>query len=107
MIRTISLRLSSSEISKKELEDMGEDVSDYVVQTRAKLQQTIKELTRTDSNKEGVNIVDPNGSLKNTYEILKEISQVYKEIQEEDKKYGSNRAAALVEYLAGSFTSIS
>lgn len=101
-IRTISLRLSSSEISKKELEDMGEDVSDYVVQTSAKLQQTIKELTRTDSNKEGVNIVDPNGSLKNTYEILKEISQVYKEIQEEDKKYGSNRAAALVEYLAGS-----
>lgn len=99
-VRTISLRIASSEISKKQLEELGEDVQDYIVQTRAKLQETIKSLTKTESNKEGVNIIDPNGSLKSTYQILKEISGVYQEIQKEDKQFGTNRASALVEYLA-------
>ena len=103
-IRTISLRIASSEISKKQLEELGEDVQDYIVQTRAKLQETIKSLTKTEGNKEGVNIIDPNGSLKSTYQILKEISGVYQEIQKEDKQFGTNRASALVEYLAGVFT---
>lgn len=101
MIRTISLRIASSEIAKEQLAEMGEDTSDYVVQTTAKLQEKIKQLTKTETNKEGVNIVDPNGSLKSTYEILLEISKVYKEIQDMDKKTGNNRAATLVEVLAG------
>ena len=46
-------------------------------------------------------LTDANGNYKNTYEIFKEISGVYKEIQEEDKKFGTNRAQALVEVLAG------
>ena len=100
-IRTISLRIASSEIAKQQLDELGEDTTDYVVQTTAKLQQKIKDLTKTEFNKEGVNIVDPNGSLKSTYDILLEISKVYKDIQEDDKKNGSNRASALVELLAG------
>lgn len=99
-IRTISLRIASSEVAKKELEEIGEDTSDYVVRTTAKLQQKIKDLTKV-GDKEGVNIVDPNGSLKSTYEILLDISKVYKQIQEQDKKTGNNNAQALVELLAG------
>lgn len=99
-IRTISLRIASSEIAKEQLSELGEDTSDYVVQTTAKLQQKIKQLTATETNKEGVNIVDPNGSLKSTYQILLEISKVYKDIQDMDKKTGNNRAATLVEVLA-------
>ena len=38
--------------------------------------------------------------LKVTARLL-DISKIYKEIQEEDKKYGTNRAQALVEQLAG------
>lgn len=102
-IRTISLRIASSEIAKNQLEEIGEDTSDYVVQTTAKLQQKIKDLTKTASNKEGVNIVDPNGSLKSSYDILLQIAKVYKEIQKEDKERGSNRASALVELLAGRY----
>ena len=35
------------------------------------------------------------------YEILLGIAKVYKEIQEQDKKLGTNHATALVEELAG------
>lgn len=46
-------------------------------------------------------MLDDNGNLRNTYQILLDIAKVYKEIQEEDKKAGTNRANALVETLAG------
>ena len=46
-------------------------------------------------------VLDANGNLRNTYDILLDIAKVYKEIQEEDKKAGTNRANALVEAIAG------
>lgn len=101
-IRTISLRIVGTEEAKQELESLGEDTTDYVVQTAAKQRATIMDYTAVASNGgRGVDILDANGNYKNTYEIFKEISGVYKEIQEEDKKFGTNRAQALVEVLAG------
>lgn len=100
-IRTISLRISGTEEAKEELESLGED-TEGVVQTRSKLNETIKNYTAVASNEgKGISILDDNGNLRNTYEILLDISKIYKEIQEEDKKYGTNRASALVETLAG------
>lgn len=101
-IRTISLRIVGTEEAKQELESLGEDTTDYIVQTAAKQRATIMNYTAVASNGgKGVDILDANGNYKNTYEIFKEISGVYKEIQEEDKKFGTNRAQALVEVLAG------
>lgn len=101
-IRTISLRIAGTEEAKDELASLGEDVDDFIVQTQSKTQQLIKDYTAVASNAyKGVDVLDPNGNLKNTYTILLEISKVYKEIQEEDKKAGTNRAQALVEALAG------
>ena len=105
-IRTIALRIAGEKLGKeelkKELEELGEEVDDWVVQTESKKRQIIMEYTRVASNNgQGVDILDPNGNLKDTYHILLEISKVYKEIQEEDKKNGTNRAQALVEELAG------
>ena len=50
---------------------------------------------------EGISVLDDNGNLRSTYNILLHISRVYKQIQEDDKKYGQNRAQALVETLGG------
>lgn len=101
-IRTISLRIAGTKEAKIELEELGEDVEDYVVATEAKKRQIIKDYTAVASNGgQGVDILDSNGNLKNTYQILLEISRIYKEIQEEDKKFGTNRASALIEELAG------
>lgn len=101
-LRTISLRIVGTEEAKKELEDIGEDVSDYVVQTSAKQRQAILDYTAVASNGgKGFDILDANGNYKNTYEILKGIADIYAEIQAEDKKFGTNRASALVELLAG------
>jgi len=101
-IRTISLRIAGTEAAKKELEDLGESVDDYIVQTSSKTQDMIKAYTAVASNGgKGIDVLDANGNLRNTYEILLDISKIYKEIQEEDKKNGTNRANALVEYIAG------
>lgn len=101
-VRTISLRLAGTEEAKAELESLGESVDDYIVQTESKTQETIKNLTAVASNAgKGVDVLDANGNLRDTYDILLDISRIYKEIQEEDKKAGTNRANALVEYVAG------
>lgn len=101
-IRTISLRLAGTEEAKQELQDLGEEVEDYVVMTTAKKRQIIKDYTSVASNAGlGVDILDANGNLKNTYTILLEIAKVYKEIQKEDKQFGTNRAQALIEEIAG------
>lgn len=100
-IRTIALRIAGTEEAKKELEDAGDDVADYIVGTASKTQRTIQNFTKTEANPLGVDVLDENGNLRNTYDILLDISKVYKDIQEEDKKFGTNRANALVEYLAG------
>lgn len=101
-LRTISLRIAGTEEAKSELADLGEDVEDYVVATNAKKRQIIKDYTSVASNGgQGVDILDDNGNLRSTYSILLDISKIYKEIQEEDKQFGTNRASALIEELAG------
>lgn len=100
--RTVSLRIVGTEEAKAELADLGEDVDDFVVQTSAKSQQIIKDYTAVASNGfKGVDILDENGNFRSTYEILQDIADVYQEIVETDKQYGTNRSAALLEVLAG------
>ena len=101
-IRTIALRISGTEEAKDQLIEMGEDTDDFIVATHAKMQELIKDYTAVASNAyQGVDILDANGNLKNTYDILLAISKVYQEIIDEDKKAGTNRGQALVEALAG------
>ena len=101
-VRTIALRISGTEEAKNEIQDMGEDIDDFVVRTKSKTDKIIRDYTAVASNAyKGVSVLDENGNLRSTYDILLDISRVYKEIQEEDKKRGTNRAAALVEELAG------
>lgn len=101
-VRTIALRIAGTEEAKEELQKMGEDVDDFIVKTSSKTQQIIKDYTAVASNAyQGVDVLDPNGNLRDTFDILLDIAKVYKEIQAEDKKFGTNRANALVEELAG------
>lgn len=101
-LRTISLRLVGTEEAEEELSTMNEEVDAFVKQTSSKKQQIIKDYTAVASNNyEGFDILDENGNYKNTYEILLGIAKVYKEIQEQDKKLGTNHAVAIVEELAG------
>ena len=88
--------------AKDEIADLGEDVDDFVVRTASKTDKIIRDYTAVASNAyKGVSVLDDNGNLRNTYDILLDIAKVYKEIQETDKKAGTNRAQALVETLAG------
>lgn len=101
-LRTISLRLVGTEEAEKELSAMNEEVDAFVKATNSKKQQIIKDYTAVASNSyKGFDILDDNGNYKNTYEILLGIAKVYKEIQEQDKKLGTNHATALIEELAG------
>lgn len=101
-LRTISLRVVGTEKAQEELSAMDEEIDAFVVQTNSKKQQIIKDYTAVASNNyKGFDILDDNGNYKNTYEILLGIAKVYKEIQEQDKKLGTNHATALIEELAG------
>jgi TP901 family phage tail tape measure protein len=100
-IRTVALRIMGTEVAQDELKNLGEEIDSYVTMTSSKKRDIIKKYTATASNKEGVDILDENGNYKNVYNILKEIGELYKEIQEEDKKFGTNRAQALIEELGG------
>lgn len=82
---------------------MGEATDDdFIVQTSAKKRQIIMDYTKTASNGyQGFDILDNNGNYKNTYDILLGIAEIYKEIQADDKKFGTNRASALIEEMAG------
>lgn len=91
-----------TEEAKDELASLGEDVDDFVVQTQSKTDKIIRDYTAVASNGfKGVSVLDENGNLRNTFEILLDISKVYKEILETDKKAGTNRGQALIEELAG------
>lgn len=90
-----------TEEAKKELEGLGEDTSDYVVETKAKKQQIIKDYTAVASNGgKGVDILDSNGNYKNLFTIMSEIGSIYQELQEEDRRFGTNRSMAIIEELA-------
>ena len=83
-LRTISLRLRGT--SLKELEESGEDTTG-VIESKSKLRSKVKSLS-------GVDILTESGAYKSTYEILLEISKVWKDISDVDQ-------AALLEILAG------
>lgn len=101
-LKMISLRILGTKEAKDELASLGEDVDDFVVQTQSKIDETVRKYTAVASNNfKGVSILDDNGNYKSTYEILRDISQIYQEILDTDKKAGTNRGQALLEVLAG------
>ena len=83
-LRTISLRIRGT--STKVLEEMGEE-TDGVIESVSKLQAKVKGLS-------GVNILTDTGAYKDTYTIIKEIAQVWDQMNDMDQ-------AALLELLAG------
>ena len=83
-LRTISLRLRGTSVEV--LSELGEE-TDGAVESVSKLQEKIKALT-------GVNILTDSGFYKETYEVLREIGQVWKDMNDVDQ-------AALLELMAG------
>jgi len=83
-LRTISLRLRGT--SAKELEEAGED-TDGAIESKSKLRSKVKGLS-------GVDILTDTGAYKSTYEILLDISKVWKDMSDINQ-------AALLEILAG------
>lgn len=101
-LRVIPLRIDGTEQAKEELKSLGEDVDDFVVQTKSKIDEQVKNYTAVASNNfKGISLLDDNGNYKGTFEYLLEISKIYKEIQETDKQFGTNRSQGLIELLAG------
>ena len=101
-LKMISLRILGTEEAKNELASLGENVDDFVVQTKSKIDETVRNYTAVASNGfKGISVLDENGNYRSTYEILRDISLVYQEILEADKKAGTNRGQALLEVLAG------
>ena len=83
-LRTISLRLRGTSV--KDLEEAGEDTTGAIT-SKSKLRGQIKSLS-------GVDILTDTGAYKSTYQILLEISNVWKKMSDIDQ-------AALLEILAG------
>lgn len=83
-LRTISLRLRGTSV--KELEEAGEETTGAIT-SKSKLRGKIKSLS-------GIDILTDTGAYKSTYEILLEISRVWKKMSDIDQ-------AALLEILAG------
>lgn len=101
-LRTISLRLTGTEEAKEQLENLGESTDGYA-ETVSKLRDTIMSATRVAANGfQGFDILDDNGNYLSTYEILQGIADIYAEIVETDKQYGTNNANLLLETLANS-----
>ena len=100
-VRTVALRIAGTKEAKEELEEMGEDTSDFVVQTASKVDAQVRKYTSTAKSPNGVSVLDNTGRLRNTYDILLDISKVYSDIVEKDNKFGTNTSNALLELLAG------
>lgn len=100
MLRTIALRLTGTEAAREELQALGEDVDDFVVTTTSKMDQKIKDLTKTQGNF-GVSLLDMNGNYRSTYDVLLDIAKVWDKIAQEDLVTGENRQNALLEMMAG------
>ena len=83
-LRTISLRLRGTSVEI--LEEMGEE-TEGVVESTSKLQEKLKALT-------GVDILTDSGAYKDTYTILKEIGEVWEDLDPMDQ-------AAALELMAG------
>lgn len=96
-IRTIALRLRGT--TAEELQSEGEDI-EGLVETTSKLESQIKSLTAVNG-KMGVSILDVNGNYRDTYDILKDLADIWDEIGKADVKDGLNRQAALLEMISG------
>ena len=98
-LKTISLRLSGTSV--QDMQEAGEEV-DGLITTQSKLRQTILDATKVASNNyKGFDILNDDGTYKTTYERMLGIAKVFKEIGEEDKKFGTNRQSFLLETVAG------
>lgn len=86
-LRTIALRIRGTSLAV--LEEMGEE-TDGVIESVSKLQEKVKAIS-------GVNILDDHGAYRDTYDILRDIAEVWDEIGQKDPK----GQAALLEMLAG------
>ncbi|MCQ2075989.1 MAG: phage tail tape measure protein [Bacteroidaceae bacterium] len=84
-LRTISLRIRGT--SAKEMEAIGEDTTG-MIQSKSKLRGKVRGLTG------GVDILTETGAYKDTYTIIKEIGEAWKDMSDIDQ-------AALLELLAG------
>ena len=100
-VRTIALRIAGTKEAKEELEELGEDTSDFVIQTQSKVDAQVRNLTKTASNPNGISVLDQNGRLRDTYDVLLDIAKVYDEIVAKDDQMGTNTSNALLELLAG------
>ena len=102
-MRTIALRLTGTEASAEELEADGEEV-EGMIKNVSKLRDVIMQATKVDSNNnKGIDILNDVGAYKSTYDILLEIAEIYDEIVEKDKQYGTKQANLLLETIAGRF----
>lgn len=91
-LKVVSMRLRGT--SAKALIEEAED-TEGLIEDASKLYTTIKELTKVQSNPEGVSIIDEQtGAYLSTYEILLQISKVFDEIEDGKK-------ASLLEAIAG------
>lgn len=88
--RNIALRIRGA---KAELESAGEE-TDGMITSTSELQAKVEALTRTLANKSGVDILTDTGAFKSTYQIIKEIGTVWKQISDINQ-------AALLELLGG------
>jgi len=100
-VRTITLRIAGTKEAKEELEELGEDVSDFEVMTESKVDAKVRKFTATAKNPQGVSVLDSNGRLRDTYDILLDIAEVYEDIVAKDNELGTNTSNALLELLAG------
>lgn len=91
-LKVLSLRLRGTAGSA--LEDLGED-TEGLIEDFSKLNGKIQALTKTASNPEGVSIIDKQTKgYKSTYQILLEISKIWKSM-------GNMQQAELLEIIAG------
>ena len=100
-VRTIALRIAGTQDAKQQLEDMGEDTSDFVVQTMSKVDAKVRNYTKTAATPNGISVLDDKGRLRDTYSILLDISKVWDDIVAKDNEFGTNTSNALLELLAG------
>ena len=102
-MRTIALRLTGTKASAEELEADGEEI-EGMIQNVSKLRDVVMQATKVDSNNnKGIDILNDVGAYKSTYDILLEIAEIYDEIVEKDKQYGTKQANLLLETIAGRF----
>lgn len=81
-LRTIAARIRNV---KADLDDLGETM------TEVEYDEIVKTITRN-----GVSLTNENGELRNTYDILSDLSQVWKTLSD-------NEQAALAKTLSGKF----